>query len=294
MYCAGNVRAVLIAPRMVRKDTRVRYDDKLENRRRASDSLLCIGLDPELDRLPDKISRDPEGILAFTTAIVDATSDFACAYKPNFAFYEVLGPQGMDVLKRLIQHIPSTIPVIGDAKRSDISNTARLYAKAAFEVYGCDALVVDPYQGRDSVEAYMTYPEKGVYVLARTSNPGAADFQDQWINGEPLYIRVVRQAQTWDRKSSLGFVVGATAPEQLQGVRQAAPTSQLLVPGIGAQGGDLGTAVSRGCRSDGGGLVVSASRSILYASSGSGYVDAARSEAQRLVEKMRRATLVTA
>jgi orotidine-5'-phosphate decarboxylase len=272
----------------------VRYDEKLEERRRASGSMLCIGLDPEFDKLPGAIAKSPEGVLEFTTAIVDATSDYACAYKPNFAFYEVLGPKGMEVLQRLIQHIPRTIPVIGDAKRSDIANTARLYARAAFEVYDCDALVVDPYQGRDSVEAYMTYPERGIYVLARTSNVGAADFQDQLINGEPLYVRVVRQAQKWKCSGTLGFVVGATAPEQLQRVREAAPDAQLLVPGIGAQGGDLGTVLSHGCRGAGGGLVVSASRSILYASSASNYADAARREAQRLVEEMRRATLVAA
>lgn len=265
----------------------MRYDDKLEARRRVADSVLCVGLDPELERLPEGVARDAEGVLAFTTAIVEATTDLACAFKPNFAFYEALGPEGMDVLRQLIQRIPPDIPVIADAKRSDIANSARLYAKAAFTVYGCDAIVVSPYQGRDSVEAYLTYPERGVYVLARTSNSGAADFQDRLIDGQPLYLDVVRRAQTWAAAGTLGFVAGATAPEQLQAIRAAAPRAQLLIPGIGAQGGDLGAALRLGRRADGGGLVVNSSRSILYASVRTDYADAARREAQRLVAAMR-------
>lgn len=264
------------------------FEAKLETRRRAVDSLLCIGLDPELDRLPAGVSRDPVGVLQFTTTIVAATADIAVAYKPNFAFYEALGPAGMEVLQRLIAAIPPDIPIIGDAKRSDIGNTARLYARAAFEVYGCDAMVVNPYQGQDSVEEYLAHAGRGIYVLARTSNPGAADFQDILVDGEPLYLRVVRAAQRWRQNATLGFVVGATAPEHLRQVRRAAPQAQLLIPGIGAQGGDLASAVRDGVRADGGGVVVSASRSILYATSGSDYALAARREAERLVGAMRR------
>jgi orotidine-5'-phosphate decarboxylase len=268
----------------------VDYERKLEARRRAADSLLCVGLDPELARLPAGLRRDPEGVYRFTAAIAEATADSA-AFKPNFAFYEALGPAGMEVLRRLIAAIPVDIPIIGDAKRSDIGNTARLYAHAAFDVYGCDAMVVNPYQGRDSVEAYLAHPGRGVYVLARTSNPGAADFQDIVVDGESLYLRVMRAAQGWQRAGTLGFVVGATAPEQLRLARLAAPQAQLLVPGIGAQGGDLASAIRDGCRADGGGVLISASRSILYASSGADFADAARQEAGRLVAEMRQLIL---
>ena len=264
------------------------YEEKVETRRRAADSLLCIGLDPDLERLPAGISRDPAGVYTVTTTIVEATSDVAAAYKPNFAFYEALGPAGIDVLQRLIAAIPPDIPIIGDAKRSDIGNSARLYARAALDVYGCDAMVVNPYQGQDSVEAYLAHADRGVYVLARTSNPGAADFQDIVVDGEPLYIHVVRQAQRWRRAGTLGFVVGATAPEHLRNVRQAAPQAQLLIPGIGAQGGDLAPTVRAGSRDNGGGVLISASRSILYASSGGDFAGAARREAERLVGEMRR------
>ncbi|HEV7216082.1 MAG TPA: orotidine-5'-phosphate decarboxylase [Chloroflexota bacterium] len=270
------------------------FEAKLETRRRATNSALCIGLDPELERMPAGVSRDPAGVLQFTRAIVEATSDLAATYKPNFAFYEALGPAGMEVLQQLIASIPRDIPVLGDAKRSDIGNTARLYARAALDVYGCDAIVVNPYQGRDSVEAYLAHVGRGVYVLARTSNPGAADFQDIVVDGEPLYLRVVREAQRWRCAATLGFVVGATAPEQLRRVRQAAPQAQLLIPGIGAQGGDLAAAVRDGSRADGGGLLVSASRSILYASSGADFAAAARQEAERLVQAMRRVALEAA
>jgi orotidine-5'-phosphate decarboxylase len=272
----------------------VDYEAKMEERRRATDSLLCIGLDPELDRLPAGISRDPAGVFQFTSAIVEATADLAAAYKPNFAFYEALGPAGMEVLQRLIAVIPRDIPVIGDAKRSDIGNTARLYARAALDVFGCDAMVVNPYQGQDSVEEYLAHAGRGIYVLARTSNPGAADFQDIVVDGEPLYLRVVRDAQRWRRAATLGFVVGATAPEQLRKVRQLAPQAQLLIPGIGAQGGDLASAVRDGSRAGGGGLLISASRSLLYASSGSNFATATRHEAERLITEMRRLALEAA
>lgn len=266
------------------------YEQKVEARRRAVDSLLCVGLDPEPARLPAGFQHDAEGVFRFVAAIVEATADLAAAFKPNFAFYEALGPVGMDVLRRVTAAIPSDIPIIGDAKRSDIGNSARFYAQAALDVYGCDAIVVNPYQGRDSVEAYLAHPDRGVYVLARTSNPGAGDFQDLLVDGEPLYLRVMRTAQGWQRAGTLGFVVGATAPEHLRLARQAAPSAQLLVPGIGAQGGDLAAAVHEGRRADGGGVLLNASRSILYASSGADFAEAARQEAERLVADMRRAS----
>ena len=266
------------------------YDEKVEARRRATGGVLCVGLDPELERLPAGLSRDAGGVLRFATAIVEATADLAAAYKPNFGFFEALGSEGLDVLRRLVAAIPRDIPVIADAKRSDIGNSARMYARAAFDAFGCDAIVVNPYQGRDSVEAYLAHPGRGVYVLARTSNPGAADFQDLLVEGTPLYLRVVRAAQTWRAAAHLGFVAGATAPEHLLAIRRAAPRAQLLLPGIGAQGGDLALALRHGRRDDGGGLVASASRSILYASGGADFAEAARREAAALVAEMRQLT----
>jgi orotidine-5'-phosphate decarboxylase len=227
------------------------------------------------------------GVVRFLESIVEATADLACAFKPNLGFYEALGPEGMAALQRLRARIPSDIPVIADAKRSDIGHSARMYARAVFDVLGCDAIVVNPWQGSDSVEAYLAHPGRGVYVLARTSNPGAADFQELMLDGRPLYLHVVEHAQRWRRQATLGFVVGATAPQPLQAVRRAAPEAQLLIPGLGAQGGNLEASIHYGLRPSGGGLVASASRSILYASSGPDFAEAARREAERLVRQMR-------
>jgi len=258
-------------------------------RRATTRSILCVGLDPELDRLPEGISRDVAGVTQFVSSIIEATADQAGAFKPNLAFYEALGPEGIPALQYLLRQIPGGIPIIADAKRSDIGNSARLYAAAVFDVLHCDAIIVNPYQGSDSVEAYMTRPDRGVYVLARTSNPGSADFQELLVEGEPLYRHIVRRALRWKRSGTLGFVVGATAPDQIKAVREDAPDAPLLIPGIGVQGGDVQASIRFGRRSDGGGLLLSASRSILYASSRADFADAARAEAQRLVDRMRSA-----
>jgi len=253
--------------------------------------VLCIGLDPELGRLPEGVSRDVAGVTQFVSSIIEATADLVGAFKPNLAFYEALGPEGIRAWQRVVRQIPGDIPIIADAKRSDIGNSARLYAAAVFDILHCDAIIVNPYQGSDSVEAYMTRPDRGVYVLARTSNPGSADFQELLVDGEPLYRHVVRRALRWKRSGTLGFVVGATAPDQIRAVREDAPDAPLLVPGIGVQGGDLQASNRFGQRSDGGGLLLSASRSILYASNRADFAEAAHAEAQRLVDQMRAATV---
>ncbi len=267
----------------------MRYDEKVTRRQFTVDSLLCVGLDPEIGKLPAGIARTPAGVLQFLVSIIDVTNDLACAYKPNFAFFEAMGPEGMVVLREVVRRVPSDVPVIADAKRCDIGNTARLYASAIFDTFGFDAITVNPYQGRDSVEAYLAFPEKGVYVLARTSNPGAADFQDLQVEGGPLFMRVVRECLWWTGAGTIGFVVGATAPEQLQAIRREATTAPLLIPGIGAQGGDLDMCVRLGLTRGGTGMVFNASRAILYASDGSDYASAARQVAMDLRDRARAA-----
>ena len=180
----------------------MRFRDKLLAAARANDSLVCVGLDPSLDSLPTGISRDAEGIVAFNRAIVEATSDLVCAYKPNFAFYEALGPTGLEALRRTRDLIPAHIPTIADAKRGDVGNTARAYARAIFDHYGFDAVTASPYLGRDSLEPFFDYPDRGVFVLCRTSNPGARDLQDLSIDGEPLYRIVARLVREWNSRGT--------------------------------------------------------------------------------------------
>lgn len=263
------------------------YLELLEARRQHTRAALCIGLDPDLHQLPHHLPPTISGVHSFLTEIIAATTQFAAAYKPNFAFFEALGPEGMALLADLRSLIPADIPLIADAKRSDIGNTARLYAIAAFEIFHCDAIVVNPYQGFDSVEAYLAFPSRGVYLLARTSNPGAADFQDLALqNGEPLYLHVIRRSQQWQRRATLGYVVGATAPDQLARCRATAPDAEFLIPGIGAQGGDLRSAVLTGSYPTGSRLLINASRSILYASRSTDFAQAAHDEARKLVRTM--------
>lgn len=226
-----------------------------------NDSLLCVGLDPDPDRLGG------EDLLAFNRRIIDATADVVCCYKPNSAFYEALGPAGLDALCQTIDYIHTRgLPVILDAKRSDIGSTAAAYARAVFEVYGADAVTVNPYLGADSVAPFTQYRDKGVFVLCHTSNPGARDFQELDAGGRPLYLVVLEHVRRWNLDSpNLGLVVGATYPDELRAVRALAPDLWLLVPGIGTQGGDLEAAVTAGLKSDNTGLIVNVSRAVLYA-----------------------------
>jgi orotidine-5'-phosphate decarboxylase len=251
-------------------------------------TLLCVGLDPELEHLPATIQRgDPAAaILAFNTAIVNATSDLVCAYKPNAAFYEAHGPPGMEALLATIALIHSQapgVPVLLDAKRGDVGNTSRAYAHAIFDVCGADAVTVQPYLGRDALAPWLERADRGVFVLCRTSNPGAGELQDLTIEGEPLFLHLARRvAGEWNAQGNCGLVVGATWPAELAAIRAVAPDLPLLVPGIGAQGGDLERSARAGVDHYGQGLLISASRSVLYASSGADFADAARREALRL------------
>jgi uridine monophosphate synthetase len=238
-----------------------------------NDSLLCVGLDPRLERLVQD-----KDLFGFNKRIVDATRDLVCAYKPNFAFYEAAGPAGLEALRRSVTYIHETtdVPVILDAKRGDIGSTAVAYARAAYEVWGADALTVNPYLGGDSVAPFTATADKGVFLLCHTSNPGAADLQSLPSPSRPLYNVVAEKAALW----GTGLVVGATYPEALARVRALAPDAWILLPGVGAQGGALEEALAAGLREDGLGIVVSSSRGVIYA-------DDPRQAAQELRQQIR-------
>ena len=256
--------------------TAMKFIDKLLDASRKNNSWLCIGLDPDPELMPEV------DVLQFNKAIIEATSDLVCAYKPNLAFYEALGTEGLPVLEKIVKHIPGDIPVIGDAKRGDIGNTAKAYARALFSVLGFDAATVNPYLGFDSIEPFINYQGKGVFILCRTSNKGAADFQDLLTNGLPLYEAVARKAKEWNTQGNIGLVVGGTYPDELKKVRTICPEMPLLVPGIGAQGGDLASAVEYGVDAGGEKAIINVSRQILYASREKDFARAARTVAEKI------------
>jgi orotidine-5'-phosphate decarboxylase len=252
----------------------MKFTDKLLNASRKNKSWLCVGLDPDPELMPGV------EVLQFNKAIIEATSDLVCAYKPNLAFYEALGAEGLAILEKTIKCIPGDIPVIGDAKRGDIGNTARAYARALFSVLGFDAATVNPYLGFDSIEPFISYEDKGVFILCRTSNQGAADFQNLQANGLPLYEVVARKAKEWNTHGNIGLVVGATYPEEVRKVRSICPEMPLLIPGIGAQGGDLASAVGYGVDARGEKAIINVSRQVLYASREKDFAQAARNIAE--------------
>ena len=260
------------------------FADKLAATWKAANSLVCVGLDPEPKKFPDQFRDAPGGIFQFNRAIIDATRDFVCAYKPQFAHYAAHAAENQ--LARTIDYIKSTCPnaiVILDAKRGDIGSTAEQYAQEAFERYGADAVTVNPYLGHDSVEPFLRHADKGVIILCRTSNPGAKDFQDLDVNGRKLFQVVAeRVAKEWNAEGNCMLVVGATYPDELADIRARVGDLPFLVPGVGAQGGDVAKAVKNGKTSAGTGLVISSSRAILYASSGADFAEAARKAAQEL------------
>ena len=259
------------------------FTDRLEQASIATKSLVCVGLDPDPARMP--ISN----VYEFNRAIVDATAGFVCAYKPNLAFYEALGLPGLQDLEKTVAHIRSAAPeaiIIGDAKRGDIGPSAQAYAKAMFQVWGFDAVTINVWGGQDTVTPFLEDESKGVFVWCRGSNPGSADFQDvQVVTADgtmPLYRNVALACQQWDTKGNLGLVVGATVPDQLREVRAACPNMPLLIPGVGAQGGDLEAAVRQGTDSRGRAALINSSRGIIYASSGADFAQAAAREADKL------------
>lgn len=259
----------------------VSFLTKLAESSRARDSIVCVGLDPEPDLIPQMLGSGPQAALRFLRRVISATSDYACAYKPNLAFYERYGSAAFDVLGLTLQAIPDDIPVVLDAKRGDVPNTSAAYADALFESFHADAVTVAPYMGMDSIEPF-TRDGRYALVLARTSNPGASDLQDLIIEGRPLYERVVERSVASFPAESCGLVVGATYPEEARRIRELAPDRLFLMPGVGSQGGDVATAIRAGLDARGGGVLPSASRSVTYASSGADFEAAAASAARAL------------
>lgn len=258
--------------------------EKLRAAQQRNASMLCVGLDPEPSRFPAALKGDASKIYDFCARIVDATADLSIAFKPQIAYFAA--HRAEDQLEKLMRHMKATaphVPVILDAKRGDIGSTAEQYAKEAFERYDADAVTLSPFMGFDSVQPYLKYEGKGAFLLCRTSNPGGDDLQNQRlasVEGQPLlYEHVARLAQgPWNLNGQLGLVVGATYPAEIERVRQIAPTLPLLIPGVGAQGGDAVATVRAGWREEGP-IVVNSSRAILYASGGDDFADAARREA---------------
>jgi len=259
------------------------FRDKLIEVSRRNQSLLCVGLDPD----PSLLRGTP--VVTFLQAIIEATQDIVCAYKPNLAFFEAMGTGGMLTLMEALRGVPVHVPVIADAKRSDIASTSRFYARALFEEYDFDAATVNPYLGGDSVEPFLEYGDKGVFVLCRTSNPGAEDIQNLRLSdGRPLFEAVAELANRWNTQGNVGLVVGATWPAELERVRAICPELPILLPGVGAQGADLGSAMGAGLDAEGGGVIISSSRQVLYASSGDDFAEAARKVALGLRDEMNR------
>ena len=266
-------------------EDKVNFLEKLLNASRRNKSLLCVGLDPDPERMPKNI-----GVFEFNQVIIEATSDLVCAYKLNFAFYEALG-EGLDVLERTIKYIPDDIPVIGDAKRGDIGNTAKAYAKAIFTNLNCDATTVNPYLGFDSIEPFIKYEDRGVFILCRTSNAGARDFQslrceESGLGYRPLFELVARKASQWNTYGNIGLVVGATYPAELRLIRENHPDMPLLIPGIGAQSGDLASAVRYGVNAQGEKAIINSSRQIIYASPKKDFAEVARRVASSLRDQI--------
>lgn len=257
------------------------FDAKLRASEDATGSLLCLGLDPEPDLLPASIERSPAGIVRFVSAVTEAVGEAVSSYKLNLAFYERWGREASALLEATMAVLPKDRPVIFDAKRGDIGSTAQAYAHAMFEAWQADATTVHPYLGYDSVAPFLAHKDRGVFIVCRTSNPGASEFQQLRADGETLYRHVARAGVRWDHHGNVGFVVGATVPAELRDVRQIAGDRLLLVPGVGAQGGDLAAAVRAALRPDGRGVIVPIARGILFASAGSDYAEAARREALR-------------
>lgn len=266
------------------------FAERLQRASQQASSLLCVGLDPDPRRLPAAVSRDADPVFAFCAALIEATADLVCAYKPNSAFFEALGAHGYETLRRVMAAVPAHIPVILDAKRGDIGSTAEAYARAAFDLLDADAVTLNPYLGGDALAPFLRYPDRGCILLCKTSNPGSADLQDLLLaDGRPLYMHVAQRARDeWNAHGNVGLVVGATHPAVLRDVRALCPTMPLLVPGVGAQGGDVIAAVQAAVDAAGDNVIINASRSIMYASSGSDFAEAARVEALRLRDLINR------
>ena len=250
-------------------------------------SYLCVGLDTDLDKIPKQLLSEDDPVFEFNKQIIDATHQYCVAYKPNIAFYEALGPKGWESLQKTLNYIPKDIFTIADAKRGDIGNTSSLYAKAFFQQMNFDSVTVAPYMGEDSVKPFLQFKNKWVILLAHTSNPGSSDFQltESAVTGRKLYEEVLIKSQQWGTPEQLMYVVGATQAEKMQGIRTLAPEYFFLVPGVGAQGGDL-EMVSRYGMNKQCGVLVNSARAIIYASAEKDFAHAAKIEAMKVKEEM--------
>jgi len=269
---------------------------KLRARWNTADSLVCVGLDPDPAKFPDAFVDDDDALFSFCRDIVDATAEYACAFKPQIAYFAAHN-DGEAALQRLIAHIDANhpdVPVILDAKRGDIGSTAEQYAVEAFDRFGADAVTLNPYMGRDSAAPFLARNDRGCVFLCHTSNPGARDFQELPVpdgsgGSEPLYQRIARTiANEWNADGNCALVVGATFPEELKVIRGIVGDMPLLIPGVGAQGGDVEAVVKNGWTADGTGLMINSSRGILYASNGAGYAEAAANAARALRDEINR------
>ncbi len=252
-------------------------------------TCLCVGLDPRLDRLPEPLKGRSGAVFSFLKDIVDGTEEFVCCFKPQIACFGAYGLE--ETLLRMIEYIHKTypeIPVILDAKRNDIGATSEMYAMEIFDRYKADAVTLNPYMGWESVEAFVKHRDKGIFILCRTSNPGAGELQNLKVDGEPLYALVAGKAlKTWNPFKNVGLVVGATAVEEVQNLRNRFPGAWFLVPGVGSQGGDMDSVMKYGKSREGGGLIISSSRAVLYAGKGPDYVKKARQVVQKMQKKMK-------
>ena len=266
----------------------MKFIDRLRQAWTTQQSLLCVGLDPDPARLPRQLASSAYPIFEFGRAIVDATADLVCAFKPQIAYYAAARAE--DQLEMTIAHIRQNhpaLPVILDAKRGDIGSTAEMYAREAFERYQADAVTVNPYLGFDSLKPFLDFADKGVIVLCRTSNPGARDVQDLESGGRKLYqIIAEKAARDWSANANVLLVVGATYPEELRQIRAIVGDMPILVPGVGAQGGDVAAVLANGATADRTGLIISSSRAVLYAGGGDDYAQAARAAAQKLRDEI--------
>jgi orotidine-5'-phosphate decarboxylase len=252
---------------------------KMQNK---NNSLICLGLDLDQRRMPADFGKTIKNMFDFACRIIDASSDLVCAYKPNLAFYESLGAEGLSLLKHIVVRIPNEIPIILDAKRGDIGHTAAHYAEALFGQFKANWVTVNPYLGYDSLRPFLEYKDRGIFVVCLTSNTGAKDFQQLLVDGKPLYQIVAEKVAYWNKDQNCGLVVGATVPDQLQEIRDLAGDMPLLIPGVGAQGGSLEQAALYGTKNFQKAAVINVSRSVLYASKESDFAQRARDELTKL------------
>lgn len=270
----------------------MKFQDKLNQAVSKNNSLLCVGLDSELEKLPPSVCNSKQSIFEFNRAIIDATIDLVCCYKPNSAFYEAQGPAGVEQLFLTCEYInkqsAGTVPVLLDFKRGDIGNTNNAYARFAFEYLQADAVTLHPYQGLSALKPFFDYKEKGFFILAKTSNPGSDEFQNLQVDGQPLYEFLVKRALSeYNGNHNIGFVAGATYTRELQQIRKLAGNETwLLVPGVGAQSGQLSETMQAGLNSDRRGLIINSSRGIIFASNGANFAETARSEAKKLRDEI--------